>query len=74
MKELDKSGLEFVKMDATKRINKLDAKMALQRDVQTTGKKNKDGRPLLKGRQGGSPNKRHPLDYSDEEDYDEHPY
>ena len=27
MKELDKSGLEFVKMDATKRINKFDAKM-----------------------------------------------
>jgi len=24
MKELDKSGLEFVKMDAIKRINKID--------------------------------------------------
>jgi hypothetical protein len=27
MKELDKSGLEFVKMDAIKRINKFDQKM-----------------------------------------------
>lgn len=26
MKELDKSGLEFVKMDAQKRINKIDQK------------------------------------------------
>ena len=27
MKELDKSGLEFVKMDAQKRINKIDQKI-----------------------------------------------
>lgn len=32
MKELDKSGLEFVKMDATKRINKLDYKLAKNGD------------------------------------------
>lgn len=53
MKELDKSGLEFVKMDATKRINKYDVKLA-QRDVQTTSKKPRDRRPLMKGhaRQG----------------------
>ena len=28
MKELDKSGLEFIKLDATKRINKIDQKEA----------------------------------------------
>jgi hypothetical protein len=41
MKELDKSGLEFVKMDAVKRINKLDSKINKnEEDIKQQAKRN----------------------------------
>ena len=41
MKELDKSGLEFVKLDASKRINKIE-----QKDAHKYVKKQSPGRLL----------------------------
>ena len=53
MKELDKSGLEFVKLDAMKRISKLDQRAAL--------KKNARGGPGPSSKGAGPPSGGHRL-------------
>ncbi len=57
MKELDKSGLEFVKLDAVKRLNKLDYKV------------NRNGQVQLQNGQVRPKNSKPPDDDEDEDQY-----
>lgn len=49
MKELDKSGLEFVKLDAMKRISKVDQKVVVRNGNGNGSRPPKGGGPKLGG-------------------------
>ena len=61
MKELDKGGLEFIKLDAMKRMTKLEERA--QREVQRNERKTKTNFPAIKPKSRGA---QRDNDYDDE--------